>query len=207
MDREISLSAIDEPYLAPYRDAAERHGAEFESLLWASPQTQKIRFEALRAAADPAGKFILDAGCGRADYLEYLLEQKVRPAGYVGTEGVEALAMAAESKQFPGAKIIRADFVRHPIRMFVGADIVVFSGSLNTLEDGPFTRRSVARLQRVSRRGSGLQLPGLVEGPVGRDYLHWRRKQHVQSFAEELGGKVRMIEDYLDGDCTVCLEK
>jgi hypothetical protein len=33
-------------YLIPYQRAAALHGAEFESLLWASPQTQAARFDA-----------------------------------------------------------------------------------------------------------------------------------------------------------------
>ena len=34
-------------YLRPYRDAARAYGAGFATLLWASPQTQAVRFGAI----------------------------------------------------------------------------------------------------------------------------------------------------------------
>ena len=49
---------------------------------------------------DPTGKRLLDAGCGRADYLAYLIETGIFPANYVGIEGVDDLAAAADAKGF-----------------------------------------------------------------------------------------------------------
>ena len=39
-------------YVQPYLDAFERHGGGFESLLWASPHTQRLRFDAIRRAIE-----------------------------------------------------------------------------------------------------------------------------------------------------------
>lgn len=199
------MSAVEEPYLSPYVRAARQHGSGFGSLLWASPLTQRTRFEAIRAMMDPAGAFLLDAGCGRADYLQFLIELGIRPAFYVGIEGVEALAAAAQARRFPAAKIIRADFVRDPGRLFVGADIVIFSGSLNTLDDDEF-RRTVRRAYDAAASAlvfNFLCSPNLA----GRDYLYWRSKHDVLGFAREFCGNIRMKDDYLDGDCTACLPK
>ena len=66
-----------ERYLTPYRDAAEEFGAGFGALLWASPKTQRARFEAIRRACSLEGRDILDVGCGRADLLDYLLANGV----------------------------------------------------------------------------------------------------------------------------------
>ena len=68
------------PYLQPYLKAAERHGAGFGSLLWASPETQAARFGAIERLGRLHGKSVLDVGCGRADLLVYLLSRGVRPA-------------------------------------------------------------------------------------------------------------------------------
>jgi hypothetical protein len=199
------LNPADPPYLAPYEDAARQYGSGFESLLWASPQTQATRFEVIRQAIDPTGKFVLDAGCGRADYLEHLLRFGAAPASYMGIEGIDALATAAESKRLPNATIIRADFVRHPVRLFVGAAIVVFSGSLNTLDDDAFYQTLDHAWQAA---GEALVFNFLASWNLaGRDYLHWRKKQDVQRHLEEFGGSVQIIEDYLDGDCTMCVRK
>jgi hypothetical protein len=47
-------------YLQPYTRAVKRHGAEF-ALLWASPKTQRQRFEAIVDLVDPTG-LMLDLG-------------------------------------------------------------------------------------------------------------------------------------------------
>src|SRR5437868_2395141 len=129
-----------EPYLLPYLRAADKHGAEFPSLLWASPQTQAARFDAVARLANLHHKSVLDVGCGRADLLDFLLDRNVRPSDYTGIEAVEDLAAAAEAKRrrFGDLRVVRADFVREPLRLFVAADVVVFSGSLNTIEDEAF---------------------------------------------------------------------
>ena len=200
-------------YLRPYRQAAEVHGAGFESLLWASPHTQAARFDAVRRICDLRGRSVLDVGCGRADFLPYLIERDVRPDEYIGLEAVPELAKAAEKRAKsigpggPAASILRADFVRDPVRMFVGADVVVFSGSFNTLDDGPFydTLRHAYNAAAEALVFNFLSAPYLA----GRDYLRWRRADDVLTFVRGLGGssgggrEVRTLSDYLPGDTTV----
>src|SRR5437868_1227064 len=67
---DVARSAPD--YLEPYLDAARTHGGGFGSLLWASPQTQAARFQAIHRIIDLSGARVLDAGCGRADLPEFL---------------------------------------------------------------------------------------------------------------------------------------
>ena len=111
---EIAVSGVGNAYLQPYLKAARQHGAGFGTLLWASPRTQRTRFDAIRLMADPTGRRVLDAGCGRGDYLAYLIESGIWPAQYIGIDGVEELAGAAEARQFPNATILAADFVTEP---------------------------------------------------------------------------------------------
>jgi hypothetical protein len=198
--------ANDDPtYLAPYLRAAQRHGAGFDSLLWASPRTQAVRFDALRRAAPVGGRTVLDVGCGRADYLRFLLDAGERPRHYVGLEAVPALADAAEAMRVPDTMIIRADFVKEPARMFVGADVVVFSGSLNTLD--------AAHFYPVLRRAYDAAVDTLafnfLSSPLlaGRSFLHWHHPEQVLAFARTLTRDVTRFEDYLPGDCTLALRK
>lgn len=198
------MSTAGEPYLEPYLRAAQKHGAEFPSLLWASPRTQRARFEAIRLAYDPAGRSVLDAGCGRADYLSFLLEHGAAPADYIGIEAVNDLADAAQTRH-PKATVLRADFVREPARMFVGADVVVFSGSLNTLE-GPAFFKTVRRAYDAA--GEALVFNFLSSSVLaGQVYLFWHSPQEVLRFAREFCADVRLRQDYLAGDCTACLVK
>jgi SAM-dependent methyltransferase len=204
------LSASSEPYLVPYLQAAERFGDGFGSLLWASPKTQRARFEAICGAFSPAGKSVLDVGCGRADYLPFLIERKIYPADYTGIEAVQTLVRSAKDrsakvKQTMASRIVSADFVREPARLFVGADIVMFSGSLNTIDDAEFYET----IRRAYDAATEAVVFNFLCSPflAGREWLRWRSPQDVLSFARTVSGSVQIFDDYLRGDCTICIQK
>ncbi len=193
-------------YLEPYERAARRHGAGFGALLWASPQTQSLRFEAIRRLVDLNGKRLLDVGCGRADLLDYLIAHKVRLASYVGIEGVAALADAARAKGHPRSEIIEADFVAELEQLAAAAaDVIIFSGSLNTMDSSGF----YSTLRRAyDAAGETLVFNFLCSSRLaGADYLVWHPADEVMSFARTLSDRVRKLEDYLPGDCTVAMGK
>jgi len=200
-----------QPYLIPYLRAAAVHGAGFKSLLWASPATQAARFDAFARTWRFAGQSVLDVGCGRADFLAFLLDQAMPPADYIGIEAVAELADAAEQRFAAGAvtaTILRNDFVREPARLFVGADVIVFSGSLNTLADVQFYEVLGLAWDATA---SGLVF-NFLDSPelAGASYLAWRNRNEVRDFAGRLAGSrahVRVLNDYLDGDCTIALHK
>lgn len=201
----MSAAVPQQPYLEPYLRAARQFGGGFSALLWASPKTQRARFDAIRRVYDPQGKFVLDAGCGRGDYLEFLLSRDVRPADYIGLEAVETLAAAAESKGYPNSRILRGDFVSDPAKLFVGADVIVFSGSLNTMDEATF--------YETLRRAYDATAEAVVfnflasSALAGRAYLTWHPRAKVEAFARRTADKVNMVDDYLQGDCTMALIK
>ena len=192
-------------YLQPYLRAAERWGAGFQALLWASTKTQRARFDAVRRIHPLGGKSVLDAGCGRADLMGFLVERNTTPADYVGLEAVETLAAAAEQRNYPNARILRADFVREPGRLFVGADVIVFSGSLNTMDPALFYRT----LGRAYDAAAEAVVFNYLASPnlAGRDFLVWHREQEVMSFANRTAHEARVLADYLPGDVTVAMIK
>ena len=206
------LCVADGDYLKPYERAADRHGGGFEALLWASPHTQRLRFEAICRAADLNGKTVLDAGCGRADLLAYLTERRIGVAEYIGLEAVELLADAAEhaattagSRLRADVRILRGDFVREPIRLFVGAEVVVFSGSLNTLAPTIFYETLGHAWEAA---GQVLVFNFLSSSRLaGREYLHWHEPGDVLRFVRRFSSEVVTIGDYLQGDTTIALSK
>ncbi len=200
----------DADYLAPYVDAARQFGDGFGALLWASPNTQRVRFEAIRLAYPPAGKSILDVGCGRADYLLHLMEANCLPADYVGIEAVEtlyrkAVEQAEKSASRISARILRADFVKEPARLFAGAEVVIFSGSLNTLDREIFYQT----LSRAYDAAGEAMIFNFLSSPMlaGQSFLKWHVPEDVLSFAHTLSKNVRAKSDYLPGDCTICVVK
>lgn len=200
------MKPTDPPsYLQPYARAVKRHGADFRALLWASRRTQAQRFDALVRLQNPAGLRILDLGCGRGDFLDFLLARDLRPRQYIGLEGVPELASAAKDKQHPHARILRADFVHEPQRMRVDADIIYCSGALNTIGGDSFFQTiehafDAARKALVFNFLSSDLLAGV-------SYLHWHERRKVMRFARALTTNCRKLEDYIEGDCTIAMYK
>lgn len=192
-------------YLAPYLDAARRHGGGFESLLWASHATQAHRFDAMLRLVQFDRRIVLDVGCGRADLLDYLIERGIWPKRYIGMEAVAPLAAAAAAKEQPDAEIIRADFVLDSRAMEVGADVIVCSGSLNTLD----TRTFYATIRDAFAAAGEALVFNFLCSPhlAGRPYLRWHGSEEVLRVCGQMCPDVRELGEYLDGDCTMAMRK
>lgn len=190
-------------YLKPYLDASRIHGGGFQTLLWASPETQAARFQAFTRLVDFHGLCVLDVGCGRGDLLDYLYAQGQVPAEYVGIEMVPALAQAAESM---GVRIVRRDFVADPACMFTGSDVVVLCGSLNTIDDDAF----YSTLKRAFDATAHLLVFNFLcsTNLAGASHLYWRKTEVVERYCRNvLGFAPEVISDYMDGDVTFLLRK
>ncbi|HEX4959315.1 MAG TPA: class I SAM-dependent methyltransferase [Thermoanaerobaculia bacterium] len=191
-------------YLFPYHEARENGAKGIDALLWTGEEAQRIRFEAIARAFPLAGTKILDAGCGRADLLGYLLQRGIVPACYTGLEMLPATARSARRKRYPRCTIRTGDFVRQPEKLQVEADVVIFSGSLNTL-----TGREFYRTLRAAWAAAGR---GLVFNFLsshfwcGEDWLYWHRLSSVLACCRSLG-ETRFDDRYLVGDCTVAVRR
>jgi SAM-dependent methyltransferase len=192
-------------YLKPYIDAASRHGDQFPSLLWASPRTQAARFDAMARLYAMHGRRVIDAGCGRADFLDFLVARGMEPSFYIGIEAVDELAASAIRKNLPNSQIIHADFVREPKHLEDGADVIVFSGSLNTLDAQQFQ----ATLDVAWESAKEALVFNFLSAAhlANAKWLNWHRTSHVFAMARRWSSDVRVLEDYLDGDCTIGVYK
>ncbi|MDP9175678.1 MAG: hypothetical protein M3O30_17685 [Planctomycetota bacterium] len=192
-------------YLQPYLQAAERHGGGFGSLLWASPKSQAVRFRSLARLGELKGRIVVDAGCGRGDLLDYLLKFANAPSRYIGLEAVAALAQAAEARNHAIASIVRGDFVLDPGLFKQRADVIVFSGSLNTLAEDQFYA-TLSAAWKQARRGIAFNFlcsPRLAAGK----HLTWHAISDVLNFVNAWSTEVAMDDRYLEGDCTVVARK
>ncbi|MEA2734359.1 MAG: hypothetical protein QOE14_810, partial [Humisphaera sp.] len=159
----------------------------------------------LATLAEPTGLTILDLGCGRADLLDFLIARGTPPRKYIGVEGVRELAEAAESKRQPDARIITADFVREPRRLEVGADVILCSGALNTIEPAEFylTIRNAFAAAKQAFVFNFL----CAELLAGTNYLRWHERRDVLKFCRSLTSDVQKHEGYIEGDCTIAMRK
>lgn len=152
---EPDPSKPDRAYLKPYEDATRQMGAGFEAQLWMSRDAQKKRFEVLEELGRFSGRIVADLGCGQGDLAEFLYDEHQLaetesemtgtdrfPKQYIGIEGVQAMADHARTRLADlgvhRVMIDCADFVADeslPSLLIreAGAQVFVFSGSLNTL--------------------------------------------------------------------------
>lgn len=129
----------DASYLTAYREAARAHGTAFDATLWASEQTQRLRFHVFAEMCDLRGKRILDAGCSRGDFAAWMVEHGIDYGAFIGVDAVCEMIDFAQTRNLPHAAFYCGDFVTHPELLTSGGasggpQVVVFSGSLNTMK-------------------------------------------------------------------------
>lgn len=190
-------------YLKPYLDAARVHGDGFPSLLWASPITQLVRFDAFSRAVNFQNCSVLDVGCGRGDLYDFLKLIGRRPSEYIGIEAVPELANAVEAK---GLKVIRKDFIADPLCLFTASDIVTISGAINTCPDDAF----FTTIHRAWDATAHHLVFNFLSSKylAGADHLFWRDPEAVDRFCRNtLSVAPVRFADYLEGDMTFVLTK
>jgi SAM-dependent methyltransferase len=154
-------------YLAPYRAAVARVGAGFEALLWSSERSQRARFSTITRMTRLKGLVVVDAGCGRADLLGWLHGRGIEYGRYVGLDAVAELLEVGRAKGLPASEFHLVDFVADEFaftRCCREPDVIVFSGSLNTMAPA----MAMALLERAWRAcGRALVFNFLTERRVG----------------------------------------
>jgi SAM-dependent methyltransferase len=190
-------------YLVPYSRARRERGVR--ALLWDGRRDQTVRFEAIVRACPLNGLHVLDVGCGPADLLGYLRQRGIFPAHYTGLEAQPWLARVARRRRYENCSILEGDFVRDPEKLFVGADVVIFSGSLNLLSSKQFYRSVRDGWEATNRwlAFNFLCAPDLA----GARWLVWHQRAAVLALAARLGAVSRAEDDYEAGDCTVVMRK
>lgn len=209
-------------YLEPSRQALDRHGAAaFESLLWFNAACQTRRFEVFAQTIGLAGRRIADLGCGRADLLLWMQDQGIAHADYIGCDAMPEFMVfcqaRAEARQAAPARFFETDFVAEEavFRWLVeeeGADTLLFSGSLNTLDEA--TARTVLdrAWQALGRCPGGVlafnflsQIEGQPKNPVPTDLSRFGA-QGLVGWALERTPLILFCQYYLGGhDATLVM--
>lgn len=126
---------MNDAYLQPYVDAQARYGDGFDVTLWASPKTQRQRFELFTQVLDFTGKRVLDAGCSRGDFAAYLLETGMEYDQFIGIDGVPEVIDHARNRGLARCRFEAGDFVAEPKWLATDRpEIVTLSGTLNTMD-------------------------------------------------------------------------
>jgi len=202
----------DPAYLRPYREAVQSFGASsFEATLWNSREKQVRRFEVIAEMVNLHGRVVLDAGCGVGDFAAFMNEREIQYARYIGLEALEPVAVEARKRGIDEASFEVVDFARD-VRAFEqfksapGVDVIVFSGSLNTLDE--FLVMQV--LERAWAAAKEMLVFNFLStrhaGSAGQSAEPARRFDPIRmlDWALEKTARVQFRQEYFDGhDATV----
>ncbi len=214
-----SAGAPIEPYLAPYRTILDAHGPSFEATGWKSRDMQIARFDVLLGMADATGRVVIDAGSGQGALVDRMIELGVEYGRYIGLDAMPEMVEQSLARGLPEAEFHTIDFAREPDAFSrfsreaggPGVDIILFSGSLNTMEQAdavaslerawPIAREAVVFNFLTDRAPAAL----LMQDPSPANRLD---TMALIDWALTKSPLVRFRQDYLSGhDATIALFK
>ena len=192
--------------LEPYRAAEKVHGSGFETTLWASEKTQRLRFDVLIEMVGPDAirdKVLIDLGCGDGALAAHLVAVGLKPRRYIGVDGLLSQARAGEERGYDWTNFVCADLVTSADGLGrFGADVALISGTLNTMTEAQ-SRMLVTRAFESVRDAVGFNFlsdrptqarVGSNTGPaIRQNVVHWI------DFALELTPLVAFRQDHLEG--------
>ncbi|MDX1682582.1 MAG: class I SAM-dependent methyltransferase [Phycisphaeraceae bacterium] len=199
-------------YLEPYENAQEQFGTDFAVTLWAGPETQHRRFAVIADMVDLTDRTIVDAGCGRGDLAAWMHDAGIDFKHYLGIDALDDVITFARERELVGTDFQVADLLADPdILAGAGADVIIFSGSLNTMKPD-----EVQTLLDAAWRATGQTLvfnflSDLCTDRAPKDTGPARRFDTVQwlKWAADRTPAIRYRQDYLDHghDATIAMHR
>ena len=202
----MTNAGTDPDPLEPYRDAEKVFGSGFETTLWASERTQRLRFDVLIGLIGPEsiqGKVLIDLGCGDGALAAHLAEVGLKPRRYIGVDGLLAQVRAGEERGYEWTDFVCTDLLTSAGSLGrFGADVALLSGTLNTMNDAQ-SRALVAQAFDCVRDGLAFNFlsdrptqtrVGASTGPaIRQDVVSWI------DYALGLTPLVAFRQDHLEG--------
>lgn len=189
-----------------FNDLAVRWGDDVRASDWSSGKSQELRFTALLELGDFEGTRILDIGCGRGDFLDFLSARdiSVRYTGVDLSEDVIAIARQHHPNvDFQVCDVLGSELPR--------VDYVIASGvhTIDTGDNEVRLQEVLRRLWELAERGVGTNMLS-SERPAGVElapHTYAYTPDTVEAFARGLTPHVRLIRGYLPHDFTVLLNR
>ena len=115
-----------------YNPAIKKYGISAKGVRWNSKYSQYKRFEVLTNFIENEIKEsnIVDAGCGFAEYYNYLFDNNLKPKSYIGIDCEEEMITLA-SKRFLDTNFYIKDIIKDEL---IFADYYICSGAMNILK-------------------------------------------------------------------------
>ena len=180
-----------------YKPAIKKYGISAEGVQWNSKYTQYKRFEVLTNFIKDEIKDsnIVDAGCGFAEYYNYLYDNNFKPKTYIGIDCEEEMINLA-SKRFLETEFFIKNILKDEIP---NADYYICSGAMNILD-----KEEVFLFIEKCFKNSNI---AFIFNFLKNDDLTKVQIKDIFDYCGSLTKEIRIEENYLDNDVSIFLKK
>ncbi len=180
-----------------YKYSIKKYGISPKGVQWNSKYTQYKRFEILTSFIQKEIKdsSIVDAGCGFADYYEYLSKNDLIPKSYIGIDCEQSMINLA-SKRF-----INLDFYVKNIledNLFQ-TDYYICSGAMNILE-----KEEIFVFIQKCFEASNV---GFIFNFLKNDPLTKVNFVDILNYSKTLSNDIKIEENYLENDISIFIKR
>ncbi len=173
-----------------FEASAKTYGHRIESVGWHSKETQRKRFEVLSSFVSLEGKSILDVGCGKGDFYDFLKQHNIT-CRYVGIDiSPEMIRLAKEA--YPKGTFYCSDF--NEFDYHSSPDLIIANGIFNlktAVDMLAILEKNLVFLRQKSKEGVILTLltgekesdiffyydPTEVESRLTKNKLNFKKKE------------------------------
>lgn len=180
-----------------YKKAYLEYGISARGVHWNSKYTQYKRFEILTSFIKNklATSSIVDAGCGFAEYLNYLKYTNLKYLEYSGLD-CEDKMIEVSKKRFKEVTFLKKDIIKDTL---LEKDYYICSGALNLL--------SYEDLKSFIENCFKFSKKGFVFNYLENENFVDISKSQILNICMNLSSKVDIKDGYLYNDYTIFVEK
>lgn len=180
-----------------YKSAFKKFGISSKGVHWNSKYNQYIRFDVLTECIkeEISNASIIDAGCGFAEYYNFLEQNQTLPKHYLGID-CEGHMVHNSQQRFPKLNFQRKNILEDELEY---ADYYVASGSLNILNEDEFYH-FISRCFFFSKKGFAFNF-------LTKDSFNKINKHEVIAYCKNIAKSVEIKELYLYNDMTIYMQK
>ena len=180
-----------------YKNVVERFGISAKGVHWNSEYSQYKRFEVLTSFIehDLSNSIIVDAGCGFAEYYNYLFDNDMKPKKYIGIDCEEMMINKA-SKRFIDTNFYIKNILKDELPI---ADYYICSGAMNILSK----EEVFAFIQNCFNASTKAYIFNFLKS----DSFNNVTISQVLKYCKTLTKEIKVKDNYLLNDISIYLKK
>lgn len=180
-----------------YTPTIKKYGISAKGVHWNSKYSQYKRFEILTnfIGNEIRKSNIIDAGCGFAEYYNYLFDNDLKPKSYIGIDCEEKMITLA-SKRFLNTSFYIKNIIEDELLF---ADYYICSGAMNILK-----KDEIFIFIKKCFEASEV---GFVFNFLKNDSLTNVNFLDILNYSKSLSKKIEIKENYLENDISIFIKK